>query len=105
MRKHSALLAAAVLFVSGGTTFAQSRPPNGPGTAAWGVRSPATGGQGSGSQADSRGPGVTGAPSSTNPQAGGGGGGTKLPARSPRPAGVPRHRARIQTAAKLRSFL
>jgi hypothetical protein len=89
MRKHSALLAAAVLFVSGGTAFAQSQTPMGqerpPGASA----PPATGGQGSGSQADPRGPGVTGAPSSTNPQAGGGGAGYQTPREVPEAGGAP----------------
>ena len=61
MRKHSALLVAALLVGSSSIGMAQSQSPNSQ------QKSPATSGQSSGAPSDPRGPGMTGAPSSTNP--------------------------------------
>jgi len=83
MRKHSALLAAALLVSSTGVGLAQGQSPNSQ------QKSPATSGQSSGSQSDPRGPGMTGAPSSTNPQAGGGGAGYQTPRETPEAGGAP----------------
>jgi hypothetical protein len=83
MRKHSALLAAALLVSSTGVGMAQGQSPNSQ------QKSPATSGQSSGSQSDPRGPGMTGAPSSTNPQAGGGGAGYQTPRETPEAGGAP----------------
>src|SRR4051794_18561507 len=83
MRKHSALLAAALLVSSTGVGMAQGQSPNSQ------QKSPATSGQSSGSQSDPRGPGMTRAPSSTNPQAGGGGAGYQTPRETPEAGGAP----------------
>jgi hypothetical protein len=83
MRKHSALLVAALLVSSTGVGMAQGQSPNSQ------QKSPATSGQSSGSQSDPRGPGMTGAPSSTNPQAGGGGAGYQTPRETPEAGGAP----------------
>lgn len=85
MRKHAALWAAAILVVSTGIASAQSQAAMGqqrPGSP------PATSGL-SGSQADPRGTGPTGAPSSTNPQAGGGAAGQQTPREVPESGGAP----------------
>jgi len=83
IRKYSALLAAALLVSSTGAGIAQGQSPNSQ------QKSPATSGQSSGSQSDPRGPGMTGAPSSTNPQAGGGGAGYQTPRETPEAGGAP----------------
>ena len=83
MRKHSVLLAAALLVSSTGVGMAQGQSPNSQ------QKSPATSGQSSGSQSDPRGTGMTGAPSSTNPQAGGGGAGYQTPRETPEAGGAP----------------
>jgi hypothetical protein len=77
MRKHSALLAAAILLVSSGIASAQSQTPMTK------DRAPATSGQSAPQSDPGRGTGVTGAPSSTNPQAGGGGAGYQTPREVP----------------------
>ena len=84
MRRHSALLVAALLVGSSSIGMAQSQSPNSQ------QKSPATSGQSSGAPSDPRGPGMTGAPSSTNPQAGGGAGGlTTSPHQVPENGGAP----------------
>ena len=85
MRKHSALMAAAILLMSGGIASAQSQTPMSQEKSA----PPATAGQSGGSQSDPRGTGMTGAPSSTNPQAGGGGAGYQTPREVPEAGGAP----------------
>ena len=89
MRKQSTVLAAAILVLSSGIAFAQSQAPSqapgqAPGQAPMNQQRPATSGQ-----ADPRGTGVTGAPSSTNPQAGGGGAGYQTPREVPEQGGAP----------------
>jgi hypothetical protein len=85
MRKQSTVLAAAILVLSSGIAFAQSQAPRqAPGQAPMNQQRPATSGQ-----ADPRGTGVTGAPSSTNPQAGGGGAGYQTPREVPEQGGAP----------------
>ena len=91
MRKHSVLLAAALLVSSTGVGMAQGQSPNSQ------QKSPATSGQSSGSQSDPRGPGMTGAPSSTNPQAGGGGAGYQTPRETPEAGGAPTTQLPIRT--------
>ena len=85
MRKHSALMAAAVLLVSSGIASAQSQTPMSKERSG----APATSGQNPGSQSDPRGTGTTGAPSSTNPQTGGGGAGYQTPREVPEAGGAP----------------
>jgi hypothetical protein len=85
MRKQSTVLAAAIFVLSSGIAFAQSQAPSqAPGQAPMNQQRPATSGQ-----ADPRGTGVTGAPSSTNPQAGGGGAGYQTPREVPEQGGAP----------------
>jgi hypothetical protein len=83
MRKHSALLVAAILRVSSGIASAQSQTPMTK------DRAPATSGQSAPQSDPARGTGVTGAPSSTNPQAGGGGAGYQTPREVPEAGGAP----------------
>src|SRR4051812_42445227 len=83
MRKHSALLVAAILLVSSGIASAQSQTPMTK------DRAPATSGQSAPQSDPARGTGVTGAPSSTNPQAGGGGAGYQTPREVPEAGGAP----------------
>ena len=85
MRKHPALLAAAVLMVSSGIASAQSQTPMGKDKAG----APATSGQSGTTQSDPRGTGMTGAPTSTNPQAGGGAAGNQAPRELPEAGGAP----------------
>jgi hypothetical protein len=84
MRKHSTLLAAAILVASGSIALAQNQAPTGQ------QKPPATSGQSGAGQTDpARGTGMTGAPSSTNPQAGGGGAGYQTPREVPEQGGAP----------------
>jgi hypothetical protein len=89
MRKQSTVLAAAILVLSSGIAFAQSQTPSqapgqAPDQAPMNQQRPATSGQ-----ADPRGTGMTGAPSSTNPQAGGGEAGHQTPREVPEQGGAP----------------
>jgi hypothetical protein len=87
MRKHSTLLAAAILVASGGIALAQGQAPTGQQPAGQ-QKPPATSGQ-SGQTDPARGTGMTGAPSSTNPQAGGGAAGNQAPREVPEQGGAP----------------
>jgi len=62
MRKYSAVLSVAIFIVSGGAALAQSQTPTSQ------PKPPATSGQSTGSQADPRGSGMTGAPATANPK-------------------------------------
>jgi hypothetical protein len=81
MRKLSTLMAAAILVASSGIALAQNQPSPS-------QQRPATSGQsGAGQMEPNRGPGMTGAPSTTNPQ---GGGGYNQPRELPENGGAPR---------------
>jgi hypothetical protein len=80
MKKHTTLLAGAVLLLSSGVTLAQSQVP-------MRQQAPVTTGQ-AGNQADPRGTGITGAQSSTNPQFGGGAAGYLTPREVPENGGA-----------------
>jgi hypothetical protein len=82
--KYVALVAGVLLTASASTGMAQSQAPS----SQQRTGSPATSGQ-SGSQADPRGTGITGAPSSSNPQAGGGGAAYQTPREVPENGGAP----------------
>jgi hypothetical protein len=83
MMKYVPLLAAVLLAASASTGMAQSQAPS----SQQRTGSPATSGQ-SGSQAEPRGTGITGAPSSSNPQAGGGGAAYQTPREVPENGGA-----------------
>ena len=82
MMKYVPLLAAVLLAASASTGMAQSQAPSSQ------QRTGSPAGQ-SGSQAEPRGTGITGAPSSSNPQAGGGGAAYQTPREVPENGGAP----------------
>src|SRR4051812_3048007 len=78
--KYVALLAAVLLAASAGTGMAQSQTPS---------KQQRTGSPATSGQADPRGTGITGAPSSSNPQAAGGGAAYQTPREVPENGGAP----------------